>query len=421
MLRLIAVVLAAATCTSAVLAQSAPVISTNPPELTLVQALERAGVAAPELDAASADIRAATAGRAVAGLRPNPALSVEAENVVGSGLYKGVDSVEATTSLALPIELGGKRSARIAVANAQVDRASIVAAMAAADLRQSVTEAYVEALASERRLITAREQARLAAEVARAATVRVKAGRASPIEEQRAGVGNLNAQAALARAERQAEVARFLLVQRLGSPIEGPLDAAWFDRVETRHGPLRPIDGEGTLSLAAARADLSTADARVRLARSLRVPDLTLSTGARRLEATNDTAAVFSLSIPLPVFNNGRAALNQATAERDRAEAQRRLTARDVSRSIALAQADVANAAMSAATAKGPALAAAEEAARIARIGYREGKFGQLELIDAERTLSETRTAAIDALAAYHIAQARLERLTTPVPADKGN
>ena len=41
---------------------------------------------------------------------------------------------------------------------------------------------------------------------------------------------------------------------------------------------------------------------------------------------------------------------------------------------------------------------AAEEAARIARIGYREGKFGQLELLDAERTLAETRLAAIDAL-----------------------
>ena len=44
------------------------------------------------------------------------------------------------------------------------------------------------------------------------------------------------------------------------------------------------------------------------------------------------------------------------------------------------------------------ALAAAEEAARIARIGYREGKFGQLDLLDAERTLAQTRAAAIDAL-----------------------
>jgi len=59
------------------------------------------------------------------------------------------------------------------------------------------------------------------------------------------------------------------------------------------------------------------------------------------------------------------------------------------------------------------------EATRIARIGYREGKFGQLDLLDAERTLLDTRTAAIDALAAYHDARARLERLTAEAPIAK--
>jgi len=61
--------------------------------------------------------------------------------------------------------------------------------------------------------------------------------------------------------------------------------------------------------------------------------------------------------------------------------------------------------------ANGPALAAAEEAARIARIGYAEGKFPQLELIEAERSLAETRESSVDALAALHTARARLARL----------
>lgn len=100
------------------------------------------------------------------------------------------------------------------------------------------------------------------------------------------------------------------------------------------------------------------------------------------------------------------------------AEAQRRLARLDAERSIATAQTELANAAASARTATGPGLAAAVEAARIARIGYREGKFGQLDLLEAERTLAETRTAAIDALAAYHDAQARLERLAAPAATD---
>src|SRR3546814_4458773 len=81
-------------------------------------------VVSPSPEAATADIRAAEAGRRVAGLRPNPSVMVEAENVAGSGPYRGTQSLEATTSLTLPIELGGKRSARIAVADARTDRAT---------------------------------------------------------------------------------------------------------------------------------------------------------------------------------------------------------------------------------------------------------------------------------------------------------
>jgi cobalt-zinc-cadmium efflux system outer membrane protein len=72
------------------------------------------------------------------------------------------------------------------------------------------------------------------------------------------------------------------------------------------------------------------------------------------------------------------------------------------------------------AIASGPALVAAQEAARIARVGYREGKFGQLDLLDAERTLADARVAAIDALASYQNAKARLQRLTAPAP-EQGN
>ena len=62
-------------------------------------------------------------------------------------------------------------------------------------------------------------------------------------------------------------------------------------------------------------------------------------------------------------------------------------------------------------------LQAAVEAARIAAIGYANGKFSQLELLEAQRTLAETRSSYVDALAAYQNAIAQLERLTTPLPA----
>lgn len=382
------------------------------PVLTLDQALELAGSAAPSREAAAAGVRASDAARTVAGLLPNPQLQSEIENVAGSGAYKGRANAETTVGLALPVELGGKRAARIAVADAEADRARVEAAMADADLRQRVTQTYAVAIGAERRATMAREQMTVAEEALRAAGVRVKAGRASPLEAQRADVLRANAAAAVESAERSAQLGRASLGRLLGRPVTEILDGAWFDRIDGDLILARRTDPDATLAVAAADADTARAAAQLRAARAQRIPDLTFSAGARWLEATDDTAAVFGVSVPLPLFNSGHSAVVQASAERARADALRRVSTLDAADAIDQARADLANAATRARTATGPALAAAQESARIARIGYREGKFGQLDLLDAERTLGETRSAAIDALIAYHDAHARLDRLT---------
>ncbi|QNQ08407.1 TolC family protein [Sphingomonas alpina] len=413
MYRFIAAMLAAAFCAGVAQAQSGEV-------LTLEQALAQAGAASPAVEMGEAGVRAADAGRIVAGLRPNPSVQIQAENVIGTGSYHGLSSAETTASLQLPLELGGKRSARIAVADSRRTRAQVAAVMMLGDLRLRVTQVYIAAVAAERRLGVAQTQAEIADEGLRVARDRVQVGATSPIDEQRADVLRINAATALDRARRAVTVARDALARLTGQPVTGALDLGWFDRVGG-YGPAIPVRAERTLAWAAAKADLATADAQVRLARSQRVPDITLSAGARRLAATNDMAAVFGVSIPIPLFNNGRAALDQARAERDHADAQRRLTLTDAEQAIASAEAERDNEAATARAAGGAGLAAAVEAARIARIGYGQGKFGQLELLEAERTLAETRGASIDALAAYHDAEARLKRLTAPAPLYSGD
>ncbi|KQM26928.1 MULTISPECIES: TolC family protein [unclassified Sphingomonas] len=414
---LLAAMLVAASCAGVAQAQTGAPPAPAGGMLTLDQAVAAAGGAAPALQAADAAVDAARAGREVAGLRPNPVVQGQVENIAGSGAFRGLRSAETTVGVMVPIELGGKRGARVAVATAQLSRAELQAAIAAADVRAQVSELYVEAVAADRRLATARDQLGIAEAALRAASIRVQAGRASPLEQQRADVVRITAAAQVERTARLADTVRGNLARRIGRAIDIALDPALIDRVPAPvAGPEVPVQANGTLALAAADADLAVADAGVRLARANRVPDLDVGPAVRRLEATNDMAAVFSLSVPIPVFNTGRAAIGQAAAERTRAEAVRRMAVLDVEQAIADARAEVANAATLARAASGPALSAAQEAARIARIGYREGKFGQLDLLDAERTLADTRLAAIDALASYHIARARLERLTAPVP-----
>lgn len=182
--RIIAALLVATSCAATAQAQDTIAVAPRPtePVLTLDRAVELAGGSAPAADAAQAGIDAARALRTVAGLRPNPSLETQVENVAGTGLYNGFDQAETTVGLNIPIELGGKRSARIAVADAQSNRALLMAAITQADIRLQVTRFYVEAVAAQRRLATAQEQLRITRNAANAARVRVQAGRASPLK-----------------------------------------------------------------------------------------------------------------------------------------------------------------------------------------------------------------------------------------------
>ena len=102
-----AAMLAAPLCALPAQAQTSPP-SAGGDVLTLDEALADAGVTTPLTQAAEAGVWAAEAGRSVAKLRPNPSVSVDTENALGTGPYRGFDESDTTVAFALPVELGGK-------------------------------------------------------------------------------------------------------------------------------------------------------------------------------------------------------------------------------------------------------------------------------------------------------------------------
>ena len=130
--KLLAALLAAASCATVAHAQTGLPVPSAPtgPIYTLDEAVLAAGGSAPASEAATAAIDATREGRTVAGLRPNPQVQGQIENITGTGGYSGLRSAETTVGVAFPIELGGKRGARVAVADAQLSRAELQAAIA---------------------------------------------------------------------------------------------------------------------------------------------------------------------------------------------------------------------------------------------------------------------------------------------------
>lgn len=361
--------------------------------VTLPDALTHAATGSPRLAQARALAEAAEARARQAGASPNPEISLQIENFAGTGPYRNVRSAETTLALSQRLELGGKRGARVAVASAERDVALLNYKRAQADLERDIRVAYAELRAAEDRAVLARDNVAQAEELARSAGLFVEVGRDPPLRKMRADALLAEAKAEQARTFGELLTARRALADLIGS--EDPeLSAVGFDDGDVP--PLLP-PATPTLDEQVATAERDAARARIRVARADAVPDLTASAGVRRISDGRETAFVAGIALPLPIRDRNRGNIAAAGSDSLAAEsalAQVRLDAKRAQHDarMLLGAADERVDALS-----GPGLAQAEEALRLARIGYSAGKFSLLELLDAQAALNAAREALITA------------------------
>lgn len=383
----------------------APRTGPLPPTLTLEQALEEAVARSPAIVAAEADVEASRARLRQAGFRFNPTLNVDVEDLVGTGIYSGVQSAQVTATLTQQLDLFGRRSSRVNAARAGLAAQELRLGIARADLAQAVRLQFAGAVAARDRLRLATDNLARARELARIADELVAAGREPPLRALRARANAAQTEAALRAAEAADIAARRTLAGLFGTAGE----------VGGVAGPLIPpslptIEPALTLEVRLAEAERIQAEAQLRQEQVARRLDPSVGVGVRRLEQTGDTALVAGVSVPLRIFdrNQGNVAAAQASiraAEARRAAAIAQATARigNAGSNIAAAQARVS-------ALETAALPQASEALRLANLAYRAGRLTLLELLDAQQALAATQNELIDARAALAEASATLVR-----------
>jgi cobalt-zinc-cadmium efflux system outer membrane protein len=107
-------------CALALQLMSLPVWSDT--SLTLAEAMEHSLAKNPVLQVFPLREKALQGKAQTDALRPALEAGFEIENVAGNGDYSGTEAMETTLSLSSVLELGNKRGARIAVADARIDR-----------------------------------------------------------------------------------------------------------------------------------------------------------------------------------------------------------------------------------------------------------------------------------------------------------
>lgn len=356
-------------------------------------------------DAAEARVRQARA-------RPNPTVSLEAENVLGSGPFSGVGGADTTLSVSQDLELFGRRGARIEAARADARTATFRRDLAMVEAAGRLALAYAEAEAAARRADLADETLGLTLADARAVMQLVEAGREPLLRgiQGESEAAAARASADEAAAERDAAFARLTAVAQLGAPVTS-IPASLLDQPPAAKG----ASPHGPPIVLVAEAERAAAERRIAVERARARPDISASVGFRRIEVEDADAFLFGVSVPLPLFDRNRGNIDAAHAELRAADARLAGVRQDAQADRAAAEARIA-ASASRARAADAGVTSAEEAYRLSRIGFEAGRISQLELRATRTALVTARTAAVDARLARVRAEIDLARLDGRAP-----
>lgn len=367
----------------------------------------------PELAAFAWETRAREARFLHEGRLPNPILGVEVEDVGASEIGGAGVQPQTTVRLGQLIELGGKRAARQRLAARTRDLAAWDFEAARINVLTGVTHAFIEVLAAQEMVALTAQTTQLVERVRKSVGARVVAGAVSPIEETRAEVALATVRVESDRALRQLDAGRRRLATYWGASdaifpgVRGDLSVT---------PPLPPITVLTARlvenpDLARWAVEISQRQAVLAAERSMRIPDVTLSAGYRRFSDLQIGAFVVGGSLPLPLFDRNADGIEEAKSRLNKAHEERRGAVALVSAGLAEAYRAVTSAHDEVIALRTTVVPGSRETFAAVSVGYRLGKFGYLDVLDAQRTMIAASGQYLRALADYHKAVADVERL----------
>lgn len=427
--------------------------------LTLTQAIALVLERSPRLAAFDLDIRAAEAQRIQAGLLPNPELAFEAEQIrfgdgpdsttvvrdAGGTLLEqsasGVDNggfreAEFTLSVSQRIELGGKRARRVGLADEAQRVAQWEYEIARADVILEVRQAFIAVLIGQERLDLRQRLADLAQQAYDTVHALVEGGKITPLQENRAQVELAQARIQRTAARRALDAARYRLAAQWGDE-EPRFEGVRGDLFAFRDLPaLTELERQilNSPDLLLWTAEVARREAAVDLERARGVPDLTLALGWRANTLPDSSTAAFDgagnltsfarsepedglsssfvlgFSIPLPLFDRNQGNIREAEHNLSKGSHERREAFLAIYAQLSGLHNELSALHAEVQSLEQEVIPTAEQTYELTRVGFEQGKFPYLDVLDTQRTLFEVRNQYIEALGAYHRAVATMER-----------
>ena len=375
------------------------------PALDLKAALATAESNNLELRAAREQRAQAIAGLTIARALPNPTISFAAAR----------DLPHESVMWDQPIELGGKRGQRIAVAQEEQRATGIEIAILTHQVRRRTREAFYRAVWARAQRDQLKDAQDLAVRTRETVQQRYDAGDVAELEVIQADVESARAQVDHETAQQSMRSADAQLAGLLNRPLDQALTLQGaLDQVPPQHSldEVTRVALSTNADIQRVTQEVKTEERRLALARAQRIPNLDVQAGVD-LNSPPDfnvgPRGQIGMTLPLFYHGQGEVALSNAKLSFQKLVLQSQQTS--VSAAVAAAYFDYAAKAYQAQQYKARILPQAEKLARMSEDSYRSGKSNLLALIDAERKLNDIRRAYLDSLFAMQSSFASLEEI----------
>ena len=343
-------------------------------------------------------------------LRPNPGLSITAENLKFTGPVAFGRLYEVGVAYSETIELGGKRKLREQVAAATISAAE---ARFADAMRKGIAEVkrlYFQAVLARRDIQVATENQQMFQQLVQLNLVRFQQGAIPEADLIKVRLERIKFDSALKQAELGFKQAMFRLAERLEDDAVAKQDVAASLDLELFNPNLDLLLGTALRErpdVQAAEREVGATRERILLEEARAKPDISPFAGYKRV-ATDDTV-MFGVTIPLKVRDR-----NQAGIARAQADEKAAVALLEVAKSHTVEEVNAAYAAFQTAreqvqTFRDELLNQADESRAIALAAYQEGATPLLSVLEAQRTRAEVRQQYFRTLFDYQTSLSELE------------
>jgi cobalt-zinc-cadmium efflux system outer membrane protein len=344
-----------------------------------------------------------------AGLRPNPRLFLQSEDLrPWASDFDYPNNTEDYAYLGQTFEMDGKRSKRLQLAGANLRRTDAERSLQMQQLAGRVAVSYWNAVSTAR--ISELLQRDIAAmdAIVQYHKERVDAGAMRGVDLLRMQVERDRLLITLEAARRDAAVARVELARQIGQPLSSDVELTdSIDALETV--PQQELSAvlAQRADVAAAQDAVAAAEADLKLQKSLGVPDLDLLGGYKRNSGANTLYT--ALQIPLPLRNRNQGEIQRAQASIQMAQAQLEQVKLTVQADVSAAT-EAYNRQQQIVQKTLPDMRDdAKQNLAIMSDAYKTGGVDLLRYIDAERTEIDVEVNALRMLSEFHQTAVRLQ------------